>query len=144
MDDKATYRGAVYPWQCDHVGHMNIMWYVGKFDEANWNFLARIGLPPSYMRESGRVLAAVQQNIAYKHEIVAGDIVEIKSQLLEVREKSLRFLHEMRNAETDQVAATCEMTAVHLDRQARKSTPFGPAIRQAAMLHFGPSEPTTK
>jgi len=20
-----TYRGATYPWQCDHVGHMNII-----------------------------------------------------------------------------------------------------------------------
>jgi acyl-CoA thioesterase FadM len=26
-----TYRGAVYPWHCDHMGHMNVMWYVGKF-----------------------------------------------------------------------------------------------------------------
>ena len=34
MEQEATYRGTVYPWQCDHVGHMNIMWYVGKFDEA--------------------------------------------------------------------------------------------------------------
>ena len=31
-----TYRGTVYPWQCDHMGHMNVMWYVGKFDEASW------------------------------------------------------------------------------------------------------------
>jgi acyl-CoA thioester hydrolase len=30
-----TYKGCVYPWHCDHVGHLNIMWYVGKFDEAN-------------------------------------------------------------------------------------------------------------
>ena len=41
-----TYKGAVYPWQCDHIGHMNVMWYVGKFDEANWNFLATLGLTP--------------------------------------------------------------------------------------------------
>jgi acyl-CoA thioester hydrolase len=34
-----SYRGAVYPWQCDHMGHMNVMWYVGKFDKATWNFL---------------------------------------------------------------------------------------------------------
>ena len=26
-----TYRGGVYPWHC---GHMNVMWYTGKFDEA--------------------------------------------------------------------------------------------------------------
>ena len=35
-----TYRGATYPWQCDHIGHMNIIWYVSKFDEANWNLFA--------------------------------------------------------------------------------------------------------
>ncbi len=51
METDATYRGTVYPWQCDHVGHMNIMWYVGKFDEANWNLFARLGLTPSYLRE---------------------------------------------------------------------------------------------
>jgi hypothetical protein len=50
---EATYRGTVYPWQCDHVGHMNIMWYVGKFDEANWNFLARPGLTPTRCRAPG-------------------------------------------------------------------------------------------
>ena len=24
-----TYRGIVYPWHCDHMGHKNVMWYVG-------------------------------------------------------------------------------------------------------------------
>src|SRR6478672_10639308 len=70
--EEATYRGTVYPWQCDHVGHMNIMWYVGKFDEANWNLFARLGLAPSYLRETGRGMAAVQQNISYKRELLAG------------------------------------------------------------------------
>ena len=79
MAAEATYRGTVYPWQCDHVGHMNIMWYVGKFDEANWNFFARLGLTPTYLRESGRGMAAVQQNISCKRELLAGDIVEITS-----------------------------------------------------------------
>lgn len=23
-----THRGVVYPWQCDHMGHLNVMWYV--------------------------------------------------------------------------------------------------------------------
>ena len=132
MAADATYRGTVYPWQCDHVGHMNIMWYVGKFDEANWNLFARIGLTPSYLRESGRGMAAVQQNITYKRELLAGDIVEIKSTLLEIREKSIRFVHEMCNAETGEIAATCEITGVHMDRQARKSIPFADTIRRAA------------
>ena len=138
---EATYRGTVYPWQCDHVGHMNIMWYVGKFDEANWNFFARLGVTPTYLRESGRGMAGVQQNVSYKCELFAGDIVEVRSSLLELRDKSIRFLHEMRNAETGELAATCEITAVHLDREAHKSMPFPPAIRETAAKHLAPSEP---
>jgi acyl-CoA thioester hydrolase len=132
MLEEATYRGTVYPWHCDHVGHMNVMWYVGKFDEATWHLFARIGLTPSYLRASGRGMAAVQQNISYKRELLAGDIIEIRSALLEVREKAIRFRHDMRNAETGELAATCELTGVHLDRQVRKAVPFADVIRDAA------------
>ncbi len=47
----------------------------------------------------------------------------------------------MRNAETGEIAATCEFVGVHLDRQARKSAPFAPAIRNAALKHLDPAEP---
>ena len=113
-------------------GHMNVMWYVGKFDEATWHLFARIGLTPSALRESRHGMAAVQQNIAYKRELLAGDIVEVESRILEMREKVIRFQHEMRNAETGEIAAVCELTGVHMDRQLRKSCAFPDAIRAAA------------
>ncbi len=127
-----TYRGATYPWQCDHIGHVNIMWYVSKFDEANWNVFANIGITPSYLRQQCFGVAGVQQNIAYKRELMAGDVIEIRSRILEVRERVIRFVHEMRNVERDEVAAICEMTAVHLDRSTHKSCPFPPAVRRTA------------
>jgi acyl-CoA thioester hydrolase len=74
-----TYRGAVYPWQCDHVGPMNVMWYVGKFDEATWQYFATFGLTPSFLREQGRGMAAVQQNITYKRELRPGDVVTVRA-----------------------------------------------------------------
>ena len=73
-------------------------------------------------------------------ELVAGDIVEVRSRLLEIKDKSIRFLHEMRNAETGEITATCEITGVHMDRRARKSAPFAPAIR-AALKHLSALEP---
>ncbi|MCL1597589.1 MAG: acyl-CoA thioesterase, partial [Actinomycetia bacterium] len=72
MPDEVTYRGVVYPWHCDHMGHMNVMWYVGKFDEATWVFFSGNGLTPAYLRESGRGMAAVDQHIRYAQELVAG------------------------------------------------------------------------
>jgi len=141
MAAEATYRGTVYPWHCDHVGHMNVMWYVGKFDEATRNFFARIGLTPAYLRESGSGMAAVQQNISSRRELLAGDIVEIRSFLLEMRDTAIRFVHEMRNAETGEIAATCELTGVHIDRRARKSVAFAEAIREAAREPLAVAEP---
>jgi acyl-CoA thioester hydrolase len=127
-----TYRGAVYPWHCDHVGHMNVMFYVGKFDEATWNFFAALGLTPSYLRENKRGMAAVEQRIAYQRELHAGDIVVVRSGMLEVRDKVIRFVHEMRNAETQDVSAITMLTGVHMDTVARKSCGLPAEIVAAA------------
>ena len=137
MPDLLTYRGAVYPWQCDHIGHMNVMWYVGKFDEATWHLFAQIGLTPSYLRESGRGMAAVQQNISYKRELLAGDMVEIRSRILELRDKVLRFGHDMINVESGETAASCELTGVYLDRAARRSIAFEDKVRGLAQKLMG-------
>ena len=119
-----TYRGMVYPWHCDHMGHMNVMWYVGKFDEATWNLFAAMGVTATYLRENRRGMAAVQQNITYRRELVAGDTVTVRSAFLEVRDKLARFVHEMRHGETGELAAYCILTGVHIDAEARKSCPF--------------------
>ena len=85
----------------------------------------------------------MQQNISYKRELLAGDIVEVHSRLLEIRDRSIRFVHEMRNAETGEVAATCETTGVHMDRAQRKSALFAPAIRAVAEKHLVADELAT-
>lgn len=72
----------------------------------------------------------MQQNISYKRELMAGDVIEVRTRILEIREKVIRFLHEMTNAETQEIAATCEITAVHLDRRTRKSRPFPEAVKE--------------
>ncbi len=86
-----TYKGTVYPWHCDEMGHMNVMWYVGKFDEGTRHFFHALGLTPAFLRENKRGMAAVEQTIQYKRELLAGDIVTVHSVLLEIKDKSVRF-----------------------------------------------------
>jgi len=119
-----TYRGVVYPWHCDQMGHMNVMWYVGKFDEATWNLFASMGVTTSFLRQHQRGMAAVQQDITYRRELLAGDTVTVHSAFLEVREKVAKFVHEMRHGESGELAALCMLTGVYIDAQARKSCPF--------------------
>src|SRR5450759_5968066 len=127
-----TYRGAVYPWHCDHMDHMNVMWYVGKFDEATWQLFSAMGLTASFLRGAQRGMAAVDQRISYKRELHAGDVVTVHSEVLEVKVKVIRFAHEMRNDETGEAAATTILTGVYLDTAARKSCALPEEIRHKA------------
>ena len=132
MEPLLTYKGAIYPWHCDHMGHMNVMWYVGKFDEATWHLFHALGITPTLLRETSRGMAAVEQTIQYKRELLAGDIVTVHSTLLEMKDRVVRFTHEMRKADTDELAATTTLTAVHLDKIARRACAFPQDIRAKA------------
>jgi acyl-CoA thioester hydrolase len=129
--DILTYRGSVYPWHCDQMGHMNVMWYVGKFDEATWNLFNAIGLTRAYLADTNRGMAAVDQHIAYERELVAGSVVSVHSRVLEVREKLLVFEHTMTNDETGIVSARTTLKAVHMDLALRKSCAFDSGLAGA-------------
>src|SRR5215469_17255848 len=133
-----TYRGTVYPWQCDHMGHMNVMWYVGKFDEASWQLLHTLGLTSSRMKAEGIVMAAVEQHLQYKRELHAGDVITIRSSILEVKDKSIRMAHEMRNDETDEIVATTVTVGLHLDAKLRKACSLPSDVRARALLMVDP------
>jgi acyl-CoA thioester hydrolase len=119
-----TARGTVHEWQRDHMGHINVRAYMEFFEEACWQFYAMLGLTASKLRSGEVHLAAVQQNISYQKELYPGDTIAVRSGVLDLREKVLRFRHELYNTENGEVASTCEFTVVCLDPQARKSRPF--------------------
>lgn len=127
-----TARGSVHEWQRDHMGHINVRAYMDKFEEACWQLYAAIGMTPSRLRDGDARLAAVQQNIGYHRELMPGDTVVVRSGVLELREKVLRFRHEMQNSETGELSATCEFTVVCLDPATRKSRPFPADVAERA------------
>jgi acyl-CoA thioester hydrolase len=130
---KITYRGIVYPWHCDHMGHMNVMWYSGKFDEACWQLLAMLGLHPLRFAQNGTGMAAVEQHIQYRRELHAGDTVTIQSALLEVKDKSIHMLHKMVHDVSGEIAATTVVVGVHIDAKIRKPIRLPEDVRQRAI-----------
>ncbi len=137
MQKLLTYRGTVYTWHCDHLGHMNNMWFAGKFDEASWNLLVQIGFTPSLMRDSNRGLATVEQITTFKRELLPGDSLEVWTELVEVRERVMRMVHTMHNVETGEECASCAITAVHIDLSLRRSTPIPDLQRRMALDMMG-------
>jgi len=127
-----TYRGAVYPSQCDHMGHMNVSSYVAKFDEATWHLFAAIGLTPSRLRAEPLGMAGLEQHIEYKRELFAGDVVTVSSEILELKNKTIRFAHEMKNDETGEIAARMVVVAACLDRTTHRARPLPADVRDRA------------
>ena len=134
MNKLLTYRGIVYPWQCDHMGHMNVMWYTARFDEAVWQLLAQIGLTGSRFRTEGLAMAAVEQHVLYKRELHAGDAITVRSTVVEVKDKAIRIAHEMAHDDTGETAATCVVVGVLLDAATRRACPLPVDVRERALL----------
>ncbi|WP_093181941.1 thioesterase family protein [Pseudovibrio sp. Tun.PSC04-5.I4] len=131
-----TYRGVVYPHQEDHMGHMNVAWYTSKFDEATWHLLAHIGITPSYVREGNKGMAALEITNNYLAEVTAGDLLVVRSEITEVKDKTIRFRHTMFDAISDKPVATMQAVGVHMDRKIRKSCPFPEDVKESCKKLF--------
>jgi acyl-CoA thioester hydrolase len=114
------------------MGHMNVAFYVAKFDEATWQLFTALGLTPSRLRRERVGMAGVEQHIEYARELFAGDVVSVTTTVLEIRNKAIRFRHEMTNDETGEVAARMVVVAVHLDASTRKARAFPDDVRERA------------
>ena len=134
-----TYRGVVYPWQMDHMDHMNVQFYTARFDEATWHLFAALGMTTSYFKSNRRGMAALEQRTLYKKELHAGALIRITSELLEMKPKTIRFLHRMYDTESGAEVATTELVGAHIDTDARKALPFPEEIvkRQAVLIAAG-------
>lgn len=124
-----SYKGVVYPWHCDHMGHMNVMWYMGKFDEAAWSFISETGLTMSKMREEEKGIVAAEHKLQYFKECLAGDLLTIKSHLLSISDKTMTMKHEMFFTETGDAVASAELICIYFDKKIRRAISFSDEIR---------------
>jgi acyl-CoA thioester hydrolase len=108
------------------------MWYASRFEDASWQLLSLFGLTTSYFRSHNRLMATVQQETKFNRELSAGDLIEIRSRMLEIRENALRVCHEMLHTETNETVAVSILTEAHLDSSTRKPCPLPPEIQRRA------------
>ena len=132
-----TYRGTVFPWECDANGHMNVRFYVAKFDEGTWQFMAQIGATRDELKRRNCGPMAVSQNISYKRELVPGDTIVMTSAVVALGNSSCRFRHVMTDMASGAVAAEMELVGVFVDLATRKAMPVWPELRAEAEALLG-------
>src|SRR5688572_7973859 len=93
-DAVETYRNVVYPWQCDHMGHMNTQFYAAAFDAAGFGVLNHLAKLPDLNAE-GFGWADIRQVIEYRREARSGTMIVVRSQLMEIGRSSITVLHSL-------------------------------------------------
>ena len=105
---------------CDYNGHLNMAYYVLIFDHATDVFHDSLGLDKPYRVETNCSTFAVETHTSYVAEVLEGDEVSVKTQLLDYDEKRLHYFHRMYHAEKGFLSATTEVMTVHVDLGSEK------------------------
>ncbi|MFT6150368.1 MAG: acyl-CoA thioester hydrolase [Saprospiraceae bacterium] len=119
-----TYRGTIFPWECDFFEHVNVRHYVAKFDEATWQFMAHFGMTPTYFKSTQTGIFNVEHDIRYKRELFSGDLITVKTEMLEVGQKFIKYRHVLIKTELQEVAAEMYVRAAHVELKTRHSVTF--------------------
>jgi acyl-CoA thioester hydrolase len=129
------FRGVVYPWHCDHLGHMNVQHYTAMFDQAAFHYQFQLGLDYRAMAERGETAVDAQHTVRFVKEQLAGSLIVIDGALTKIGTKSFTCTYRMRNIETGDLAAINEIVSVHFDLNTRQSTEL-PALLRARLEPF--------
>ena len=122
-----------HPWYCDVLGHMTTRFFLAMFDDASYHFIhSMFGWCGAQDDKGELAIADVRHVIEYKAEVSAGDLLEIRAELLKIGGKSLTFAYEMTNLRNGEIASTLEVVSVLFDLNKRKAVVIPDALRSAA------------
>ncbi|MBC7280102.1 carnitine 3-dehydrogenase [Hoeflea sp.] len=118
----------------DYNGHMNESRYGQVFSDAGDVVMGMVGADQAYI-DSGLSYFTVANEIGYLSETHLGDVIHVRTQVLEARGKKLRLYHEMIRSSDDELLATCNQLLVHVSLKTRKSCePEGEVLAKITAL----------
>lgn len=131
MKKYLTYKGAVMTWECDSNGHMNVMYYINKFENAGRNLSLEMGVSKMMSNEIGFVV--LEQTIKYLKEVFEDDLLYIESSLVSFSNKAFSMRHKMYNGMTKEMVSSMDVVGVLFDKVNRKAIRI-PEERREALL----------
>ena len=119
-----TTQGTVMAWECDHMGHMNAQFYVGRIVDGASHLRAALGMSPEVVRETGRAFVVLEHSMRYRRELHAGGVLRVEAGVLGMDEKTMTVCYRLWNMETAEVAAISRSVVLSVDLKARRAAPW--------------------
>jgi acyl-CoA thioesterase FadM len=121
----------VPPEWIDYNGHMMDAYYFMAFTEATEAFLDRVGLGAAYQARTGSGIYTAESHLCFVSGVMAGAVLEYRTQLLGHDSKRMHVFHQMTSAEG--LSATCELMFLHVSDGRVGPMPPEPAAALATL-----------
>jgi acyl-CoA thioester hydrolase len=129
----------------DYNEHMNVAYYVMVFDHASEAFVEYLGMGAKYTRATRGSWVVLEAHATFTRELLRDDPLRVATQVLAFDAKRVHLFHTLYHADDGYQAATNELMLMHVDLQARRSSPFPSDVldrlRQVAVIHAGLPRP---
>jgi carnitine 3-dehydrogenase len=117
----------VLPEWVDYNGHAHESRYLQMFGDATDALLRYLGIDAAYLAAGGSYYT-VETHLSHLGEALAGDDLEVTTQVLGFDEKRLHLFHELHRSGDDALLATAEQMLIHVDTAAGRAQPARPEI----------------
>ncbi len=124
----------VTPDQCDAFGRLRGEHFVGRVSDSVPNLLAQWRQEAAEANDGAGAPAGavVEARLVYRHFPRAGDLIEVRSGIVDVGDKTLRLVHWLCDPESGGVWASMEAVALTFDTVTRKA--ISPSAEARARL----------
>jgi acyl-CoA thioester hydrolase len=120
--------------ELDPYGHVNHGIYLNYFEHARIERLDEVGFGLDRLRELGFALVVVEAHVKFLRPAVAGDVLTVDSEVVDVRPASSRWQQRLRRG--DELLAMNQVRAAITDLSGRPTA--APAGLVEAMRAMGP------
>jgi len=129
MSERASviYSTSIKPEWLDYNNHMNVAYYVLIFDKAGETLVSDLGLSEAVTKATDISWMVLENHVTYNNEVVLGQQVDVRAQLLDYDAKRLHLYFEMYGQNEDgseYLASTLEQMVMCVDLSVRRGCQF--------------------
>jgi carnitine 3-dehydrogenase len=117
----------VLPEWVDYNGHAHESRYLQVFGDATDALLRYLGVDSAYLTAGGSYYT-VETHLSHLGQTLAGEVLDVTTQVLGFDEKRLHVFHELHRSGDDVLLATAEQMLIHVDTAAGRAHPARPEI----------------
>ncbi|MEM7728960.1 MAG: thioesterase family protein [Pseudomonadota bacterium] len=129
-----SWAGDCSAWECDELGHLNMSFYIDKFEQARMGLFVRLGLVEAFKPGAHSTVRSRDIHIKYLAEARPGSPLRIESALIALHAETAEVGHVMYHRD-GRIAATLREVVEHIYIPDDRTFPWPSRLRGAADAH---------